>query len=906
MDFSAQSPDFELPESRVWPTFLAARERRKLSGPERVFTVPKSSFSGRGFLLPLCLSLCAAAAFPASAAELRGRVVDRGTLDEQGHAKGIAGVHVTVMDGKATVATATTNAKGQYHIRKVPARCRVVYRARGCLPGSQTRQYTVNPTDTGSHDVAFDRPSKEGGIGQVRYWQGVARGMLAMASHAAFFRDVSDTAFVLGGAYVEGDTSRDYPAAVAELLWEETLSQDRPYLSRLPLAQALKARFDSLGWAAPESMAPYLDDDPVALETFAAAVRASLRNPKKIPAAKEARKAGIQTTAAFAVAGRILAASDLTSRKRSQFQARWKQLWGRELPETKDELRAFSPAQGAERLAAAHPGSAVAHLLKGRALYAGKEYGAAAEALGQAGKLRPGQFPAARYLEAMCYMKLGRDSEALGRFQALREAPDPAWKARAYYGLAVLNEKEKRHAEAAADLWRSIRQVPDPDAIFLLAQISAHLSSTGEAEKLLETLVLKDPGEHRAHYWLGRYAEKREQAGVAEDHYRQAYEASPQPEYAEVLGRLYAAREDWPAVLGVLEPVKGRLSAEGRERYADCLLHLGRSRDAAREYSAAYHARPTPALLGRRVDALLQAGKVEEARAAVAAAKDQAHPAAKLAAAKVALRLGETAKARLLLEDLAKREPGNPDLHFLLGLGHFPDRAYGKARKAFDEALRYRADHLEAVYYSGLTLVKTGRPEDARNFFNELAQRTAPEWKAKGFIGVGLSFAAQQKPEAAENYYQRSLGVLETAEGLALLALSKRRLGGPESWEDGAKRAYELDDRHPKAVLAMGELHLAHGRKSQALKLFQKANEATPGSCDILAGLAKSQYLMGQYVAGRGTSAQAISQCPGEAEAYFYAAVTSDKLRNRKEAEDFFRAYRKAGGDEGRLPEDYR
>jgi tetratricopeptide (TPR) repeat protein len=175
-----------------------------------------------------------------------------------------------------------------------------------------------------------------------------------------------------------------------------------------------------------------------------------------------------------------------------------------------------------------------------------------------------------------------------------------------------------------------------------------------------------------------------------------------------------------------------------------------------------------------------------------------------------------------------------------------------------------------------------------------------------GLPGRGPLLAAQQKPEAAENYYQRSLGVLETAEGQALLALSKRRLGGPESWEEGARRAYELDSRHPKAVLAMGELHLAHGRKSQALKLFQKANEHTPGSCDILAGLAKSQYLMGQYVASRGTSAQAISRCPGEADAYYYAAVTSDKLRNRKEAEDYFRAYRKAGGDAGRLPDEYR
>ena len=210
------------------------------------------------------------------------------------------------------------------------------------------------------------------------------------------------------------------------------------------------------------------------------------------------------------------------------------------------------------------------------------------------------------------------------------------------------------------------------------------------------------------------------------------------------------------------------------------------------------------------------------------------------------------------------------------------------------------------MYHSGLVLVKSGRPEDARNFFNELAQRTSPEWKARGFLGVGLSFAAQQKPDAAENYYVRSLAAMPNAEAAALLALSRRRLGGPEHWEAEARNAYELDPRNPKAVLAQGEALLARGKKTQALAHFRKAHEHSPSACDVLAGLAKSQYLNGQYQASRATGASAIAQCPGEAEPLYYAAAASDKLRNRKEAEQHFKAYRKAGGDEGMLPEGYR
>ena len=74
----------------------------------------------------------------------------------------------------------------------------------------------------------------------------------------------------------------------------------------------------------------------------------------------------------------------------------------------------------------------------------------------------------------------------------------------------------------------------------------------------------------------------------------------------------------------------------------------------------------------------------------------------------------------------------------------------------------------------------------------------------------------------------------------------------------------------------------------------------------LLAGLAKAQYLTGAYQAGLNSSSSAIALCPQEPEPYFYAAVASDKLRNKSQAEDYFKSFRKAGGDESMLPEEYR
>ena len=63
---------------------------------------------------------------PVQAAELRGRVVDRGTLEATGKAKGIAGVRVSVYDGKRLLVSATTNAKGTYRFKRVTCQsCRV-------------------------------------------------------------------------------------------------------------------------------------------------------------------------------------------------------------------------------------------------------------------------------------------------------------------------------------------------------------------------------------------------------------------------------------------------------------------------------------------------------------------------------------------------------------------------------------------------------------------------------------------------------------------------------------------------------------------------------------------------------------------------------------------------------------
>lgn len=878
------------------------------------------------------LGLCALLFWASPRAlELRGRAVDRATLDEAGRAKGVAGAQVSVYDGKKLLGTTTTNNHGQYRFKKISAgRVRVVVRAKDCFPALASRSFLLDG-DTASRDFYFDRarlvdgvpalgsplPKEDGDDDRLKlYYRGDARGLFASASLASFFRDGGDTAFTLGTAFEAGDTSIEYRAVMAEMLWAEALSQERPVETRVYLAHALKPLFDSLQWGRVQDMERYLEPDPEGLEWVSAKMHQALRDPKKLPAPKDVKKARVPQALAGVIAARYLQVTPLKGRSKARFMAAWRKNWPKDpeewewrkaeakdaAPETKDGFRA---REALEKILAARPDCAVGRYMRAKAFFAAKDFSHAADEAGEANKLRSG-YPAARYLEARAYMQLGRDQEALGRFQALKEAPDPAWKARGFYGVAVIEEKEQRHSEAASDLWKSVRLVPDPEAVDLLADVSLKLTDHAEAEKLLRDLIVKTTATARLHYWLGRYAESDSQSGVAEDHYRKAWEATPSPEFAEALSRLFAGREEYGAALAMLEPIKGSLSEEGRQRYAECLLQQGRSAEAMKEYAAVYAADKSPEVLGRYAEALLQAGRAEEAMKVIAASPDPFNPAARFAAAKASLANQEPAKARVILEELQKKEENNPEYHFYLGYAHYLERNYNKAKNEFDAALRYRTDYLEALYYSGLALVKTGRAEAARNYFNELTQRTQADWRAKGFLGVGYVFVAEQKPEAAENYFERSIAAKDNAEAEGALALSRRRLGGSEHWEAAAKRAYALDPRQPKAALAESELFLFQGKKSQSLKLMQKALELNPNSCELLAGMAKVQYVTGQYQASHASSAAAISLCPDEPDGYFYAAVTSDKMQNRKEAEDFFKAYRKAGGDEGLLPEDYR
>ncbi len=847
---------------------------------------------------------------PALAGEVHGRVVDRGTLKLDGSAKGISGVKILLYEGQRLITSTVTNANGSYRLNKIQAvHARLTYRMKGFHPSSISRDYVLS--DTSSRDVYLDADHREEGAlagkSHGGYYQGVADGMLALSRNASFFGEDQDDSLLDLSAFFDGrDTSRNYVGVLCELLWAELLSQDRPLETRYYVAAALAPVLDSLGWGNLRGMDRYLEVSPEAVAKTGLSLRKAFRNLAALPNPADIHKLGMSVPLASQMANEYLADPEVSEKSKDRFLVQWKKAWGKNAPSFQEDNDGgpFAPNVLLSKLAASRSNNAEVQYLRGRELFAVRNYIAAAEALSSANRLA-GSHPAAKYLEAMAYMRLGRNQEAQVRLQGLLEVSDVYWKAQAYRGLARLAEKAGRHSEAVAQLWKSEHLLPDDENLNALAEASLQMSDRGEIEKLLEAKV-SSSGDARAHYWLGRYAEQDDQSGVAEDHYRKAWAAAPLAIYAEALGRIYLAREDFQSMLRLLEPVRANLTPEGRNSFAKGLLQVGRVQEAAKEYSLVLAAQPDPDALAHFVEALIQCNRAKEALAAVTAFTNQSQPLTKLALAKAHIANHDAASAKPILELLLKGQRSNPEYHYWLGQAFYELHNYSKAKNAFEEALRYRQDYMEATYYCALCAVKLGKSDGARGLFNELTQRNSAEWKAKGLLGMGIAFTAQQKPEAAESYFRRSQEVHETAEAEAMLALSRRRLGGPEMWVALAQKAYAIDPSQPKAVEAMGEALLIQGNKVQALDLFKGALESNPGSCELLTGLAKCQFLTGAYDEVKSTSSNAMSVCPQDPYSYYYAALTSEKLQNRKEAEGYFKGFRKAGGDNALLPQEYR
>jgi tetratricopeptide (TPR) repeat protein len=481
-----------------------------------------------------------------------------------------------------------------------------------------------------------------------------------------------------------------------------------------------------------------------------------------------------------------------------------------------------------------------------------------------------------------------------------------AW---AEYGRSLL--ELKRIDEAATALQKAV-DLGDKDAGLRLdlARIRMDKGDLDWAEALVKDLAKKSPVDPEPQYWLGQIALKRQQTAVAEEFFRKSHQLRPDNGvYSEALARQLRDKDEWKPAAAVLAQSEAKLTPSGKLLYGDCLAHSGEQSKALEVYGALYQQKASAPLLSRRMDLMVKMGKAGQAVEAAGGSPFQDAVDVKYSLAKAQLSLaeshvlkGDVDQAVDLMKSVIKGDFRKPEYHYHLGLAYALQNKPKKALSAFTDAITYRVDYPDALYRKGISLVQLGEIKDAANSFSELSQHADPAWKARGLYGLASVFAAEGKPEAVQHHLERSIAVAPTADAMAHLSRVLVGQGKAAEAQEWARKAITLDPGHEAATVAMADALAAGKKQGEAMELARQGLKVRPLSCGLLVQSAKLNYQAGKMDSTLAASNVAIKACPEDPMAYFYAGVATHSSNRPKEAKQYFKAYRKYGGDEKLVP----
>jgi tetratricopeptide (TPR) repeat protein len=893
-------------------------------------------------------------ASPSRAESLHGRVVDRASLDASAAGKGLAGVRLTLFDqaGKK-LGVKTTSKQGAYRFPKLPSGTYTLSLDRKeQLPSPLLRIVTIGTEDTLSRDFALDRMPMQGGI-PVRaaggkkppaeeYYPRLAEGILAEARLPQFHREAKEDRITLSRFFDAEDTTEAYRILMANLIWAEIASQRRPVAATLYLAHAYDSALKAAALPSPAAMKPYLKVSPDSVEALMRSLRRFLIAPAKKDRPETIAKRQVPKAMVIDLLEELFASKAAPKPKQKAFLARIRGLIGPDAsrrfallidpPKPALKRKNARGAAGKDKAGAVPPGPprpdsealwkivedfasarqanpvAVYHVALRR-----YEQGQARDALADLQRLdglRP-DFAPAVWLAARCRLATEDTEGAERSFDSLSRTEAPEWQALGFQGAARIQWRSGEGEKAERSLWRALgldSQSPAArEALFLLAEISLARDSWNPVEALLDTMARLRPREADARYWLGRMALKREQDGVALEHFQRALALAPQrADFAAAVAAAHFAREECDAALKTLKPLRAKLAGEGLSIHGQCLAIQGRSREAVQEFERLHAAKPTPQSLAQLARSLCASGLAQRAVSVIQASPFASDVEVRKALAAAHIDLGSADQARGILEPLAAGRENDAELHFLLGRTAFALRDWPEAGRQFTSALQYREDYPEAKYRQGLTLLKQGRGGEARHYFLELRDSEKPTWKAKGLLGQGQVFAKEEKLEAAVESLRKSYATAATAEAAAHLALALLRMEKTDEAAEWAGKARKLDPDEPLGLMAAVDVLLAKRQEDQAVALAQGGLDRHPQACDFLVVAAKARLRAGQDREAKGLSEEARGRCPEESAPYYYLGTLSARAGTVSEARRHFGEYLRNGGDAKRVPEDYR
>ena len=318
---------------------------------------------------------------------------------------------------------------------------------------------------------------------------------------------------------------------------------------------------------------------------------------------------------------------------------------------------------------------------------------------------------------------------------------------------------------------------------------------------------------------------------------------------------------------------------------------MGRHDEAAECFGKAAALAPSPVLALRHADALLDAGRLAEARVAydLAVTMPDAEPAGRYGLGRLAVAAGDMATARTQFERAVALVPTFGAAHYALAQVQRKagDLAAARASIARQQqclacwpvpadpyASRLAAvrDDAAAMLQQGLELA--GRAEDARAIalHEDALSRDATLLQAHVNL-ITLYARTGNMPKAEEHYRAVTASGLQLAEahrafGLALLAAKETARAEPI-----LRLAIEANPQDAEALNALGLIQENSGRLAEAEASYRRAVVANPRVRGLRFNLARSLVALGRV----DDALQQLSQLtlPDDAESvrYMYAAA---------------------------------
>lgn len=872
---------------------------------------------------------------------LHGKIMDRSSFATTVWGQPVAGVKLVLFDslGKR-IGTKTTSRSGTYRFPKVtPGTYTLALQRKEYSPSPLLRIIALGTEDTVERDFLLDRIPGLGGLtlrsdskkkkNQLPYYPRLSEGILASSQLPNYFHEARDNKTSLSRFFDAEDTTFAYRQLWLSLIWAEICNHGRPLASLVYLAHALDSTLGVKGIPVPEGMKSYLKVSPDSMEALLKSLHAMILFPSKKNPVANLSKYQVPKSMLVKILEEEMNSKIIPKAKKKAFLVKAKVLLGSTLagtwaaklnpraPALRNEKKVNQPMGPPENdmeflwkiiqaaAAGKHPNPVALYHLAWHDFEAGQATQSLSH-LTRLASIRP-EYPQAIYLAAMVQLALHDTAAASQTFDSLTKLESPEWQAKGYQALANIQWQRGEGEKAEATLWHSFgfdtQSAGARRALLLLAEVSLSRDTWNAVEKLLDSLLIKRPREAEARYWLGKMAMKRNQDGVALDHFRQASTLAPlRTEFAVAWAQARFAREEYDAALKILKPIRSKLGGEGLSLFAQCLMFKGRSKEAVQEFERLYAAQPSAQSLVALAQALVAAGQSEKAVATLEASTFRAEFGVKKALAEAKLDLDSPDEALQLVSPLLIEKENDPELHFLAGRCAMKKRDYAKASKEFTSALQYREDYPAVKFQAGLCLLKLGRSGEAHHYFQELTDSDKPTWRAQGWLGQGQAFAKEDKLEAAMENLQRSYQTTPSAQAAAHLATTCMRMdkiGEASRWAD---KALKLDPLEPLGLMVGVDILFAKHQDENALALAQAGLDKRPGICEIIIVAAKAYLKADRDEQAKRLSLQATKICPEEAAPYYFLGTLAGKNGTTEEARKHFEEYLRSGGDFKRVP----